>query len=61
MGNNSRTISVHIQRSCDGTNLGVWSINVFVDGENVLTMSRSDAEKLVKALEQSLEETNDGS
>ena len=54
-----KTINVHIERSCNGVKLGDWSFIVFVDCMDVLTVSRSDAVKLYKALEQALEETEE--
>ena len=54
----ARTINVHIERSCDGSTLRQWRYIVFLDGEDVIdSLNAEEAGRLIKALEQALEET----
>ena len=54
----ARTINVHMERSCDGSTIGQWHYVVYLDGEDVIdSLSAEESRRLIKALEQALEET----
>lgn len=58
MNEEAREIKVYIERSCDGSNLGQWRYIVYIDGEAVIdSLTTEESRRLIKALEQALEET----